>query len=150
MSAMTPDIPGIAYVVAILLALIATGLAIALVRFAEKLARFTESLNAFRATHASHRDSITALAKSATALTAALDRQPATTFDTVELVSEPCGTGTACCRGPLPEATSATDLPLIAPTPAVTPEEAAAAITRKATSRDRVQPNSVTQTAQRH
>ena len=138
---MTPNIPGIAYVLAGLLAIVSTVVALALVRFAEKLARFTEAVNALRITHGNHRDAIDRLAQATSELATPA---PVTTLESVELVSE------GCCRGPLPTATSAEDLPLIAPTPAVSREEAAAAVTRKETSRDRVRPDSVTQTAQGH
>jgi hypothetical protein len=147
MSAMTPDIPTIAYVLAGSLALTAFLLALAFVRFAEKLARFTETMEAFRITHRAHGHGIERLATATRELAQA---QPAATMlESVELVAEPCG-GNGCCRGPLPEAGAVTDLPLVAPTASVSAHEAAAAVTRKQTSRDRVNPESVTQSSEHH
>lgn len=138
-----------AFVIAALLAIPMTVLAVALIKAAKTaqsllpaIVQLAHSITAFRVVHAQHRESIDHHALATNELARA-QPQPVT-LETFEL--EACGTG--CCRGPLPDAQEDTP-PLVAATPVASAKEVAASARRK-TARDRVDPDSVTPAPESH
>jgi hypothetical protein len=144
-----------AFVLAGLLAVPMIVLAVALFRFtelikplAQAIAQFAQSMAGFRVIHAGHRDALHDHAKAIREQAAA--QPPMAVLESIELDATGCGTG--CCQGPLPEAVSPTmesPQPLVAPSMLISDEDIAASARRR-TSRNRVNPESVTPAAEGH